>query len=102
MNFYGEGVSGGCTHDFSKAMSNVLDLIIWLFDLNILLLIIMRLLFQKQLEFITNIDIKLKIDAYKFIRTKAEVFFDSVLKRLKRVKLDTFEKAEDGIQKLKN
>ena len=87
---------------FSKAMSNVLDLIIWLFDLNILLLIIMRLLFQKQLEFITNIDIKLKIDAYKFIRTKAEVFFDSVLKRLKRVKLDTFEKAEDGIQKLKN
>ena len=33
---------------------------------------------------------------------KAEVFFDSVLKRLKRVKLDTFEKAEDGIQKLKN
>ena len=57
---------------------------------------------QKQLEFITNIDIKLKIDAYKFIRTKAEVFFDSVLKRLKRVKLDTFEKAEDGIQKLKN
>ena len=87
---------------FSKAMSNVLDLIIWLFDLNILLLIIMRLLFRKQLEFITNIDIKLKIDAYKFIRTKAEVFFDSVLKRLKRVKLDTFEKAEDGIQKLKN
>ena len=83
-------------------MSNVSDLIIWLFDLNILLLIIMRLLFQKQLEFITNIDIKLKIDAYKFIRTKAEVFFDSVLKRLKRVKLDTFEKAEDGIQKLKN
>ena len=34
-------------HDFSKAMSNVLDLIIWLFDLNILLLIIMRLLFRK-------------------------------------------------------
>ncbi|KAF6065019.1 Phosphatidylinositol-4-phosphate 5-Kinase family protein [Candida albicans] len=55
---------------------------------------------KKQLEFITNIDIKLKIDAYKFIRTKAEVFFDSVLKRLKRVKLDTFEKAEDGIQKI--
>lgn len=39
---------------------------------------------KKQLEFITNIDIKLKIDAYKFIRTKAEVFFDSVLKRLKQ------------------
>lgn len=101
LNFYGESVSGGCTHDFFKSYVKC-------FGFNNL---VIRLEYstidnyeivvpKKQLEFITNIDIKLKIDAYKFIRTKAEVFFDSVLKRLKRVKLDTFEKAEDGIQKI--
>ena len=56
---------------------------------------------KKKLDYITSVDIKLKVEAYKTIRTKADGFFDSILKRLNRVKLDTFDKAEAGMQKIK-
>ncbi|KAK6465031.1 hypothetical protein DFJ63DRAFT_300934 [Scheffersomyces coipomensis] len=53
---------------------------------------------KKQLEFIADVDIKLKIESYNFIKTRTDKFFESVSKRLNRVKIDIFDKGEDGIK----
>lgn len=55
---------------------------------------------RKKLEFVPEIDIKLKVDAFNNIKSKSESFFQSISKRLNRVKVDTFDKAEDGIKKV--
>ncbi|KAL6452464.1 FAB1 1-phosphatidylinositol 3-phosphate 5-kinase FAB1 [Candida maltosa Xu316] len=101
LSFYGENVVGGCKHDFFKSYVKC-------FGFNNL---VIRLEYskidnyeiivpKKQLEFVSNVDIRLKLDAYKSIKSKSENFFESVLKRLNRVKLDTFDKAEDGMLKI--
>ena len=102
LSFYGENIVGGCEHDFFKSYVKC-------FGFNNL---VIRLEYstidnyeivvpKKKLDYITSVDIKLKVEAYKTIRTKADGFFDSILKRLNRVKLDTFDKAEAGMQKIK-
>lgn len=55
---------------------------------------------KKQLEYLPDIDIKLKIETFKHIQNKSSGFFQSISNRLNRVKVDTFDKAEDGIQKV--
>lgn len=47
-----------------------------------------------------DIDIKLKLETFNQIQTKSTEFFQSVFNRLNRVKVDTFDKADDGIQKI--
>ncbi|CAK9440348.1 uncharacterized protein LODBEIA_P44480 [Lodderomyces beijingensis] len=102
LNFHGENVKGHCGHDFFQNYVKC-------FGFNELLI---RMEYskidnyeivvpKKQLQFIADIDIKLKLDSYKSIRSRAQRFFDSISKRLNRVKLDTFVKAEDGTKKIK-
>lgn len=55
---------------------------------------------RKKLEFIAEIDIGLKLDALKRIQTSAVKFFQSISKRLNRVKVDTSEHAEAGSKKV--
>lgn len=55
---------------------------------------------RKKLEFIPQIDINLKIESFNNIQTKTSTFFQSVSKRLNRVKVDTFDKAEAGIKRV--
>ncbi|RLV95687.1 1-phosphatidylinositol 3-phosphate 5-kinase fab1 [Spathaspora sp. JA1] len=55
---------------------------------------------KKQLEFIPDIDIKLKLNSYNSINSKGDKFFNSISTRLNRVKLDMFETFEDGMIKL--
>lgn len=55
---------------------------------------------RKKLEFIPHIDINLKIESLNNIKTKTSKFFQSVSKRLNRVKVDTFDKAEAGIKRV--
>lgn len=45
-------------------------------------------------------DIKLKLESFEHIQKSARAFFESVSQRLNRVKLDTFDKAEAGRQKV--
>lgn len=55
---------------------------------------------KKQLEYLPHIDIKLKIETFNQIQKKSANFFQSISNRLNRVKVDTFDKADDGIQKV--
>lgn len=101
LNFYGRNIYGGCEHYYFQNYVKCFgfnDLVIKLeystidnYDIVVP---------KKQLEFISDININLKVESYKSIKSKAEAFFDSVLKRLSRVKLDTFVKAEDGTKKI--
>lgn len=52
------------------------------------------------MEYLPDIDIKLKLETFNQIQTKSTEFFQSVFNRLNRVKVDTFDKADDGIQKI--
>ncbi|CUM63433.1 uncharacterized protein PRCAT00001008001 [Priceomyces carsonii] len=55
---------------------------------------------KKQIQFMPEIDIKLKVESWAQIKKKSENFFQSIYKRLNRVKVDTYEKAEDGLHKI--
>lgn len=56
---------------------------------------------RKQIEYDTSTDINLKVDTLDTIRTKSSKFFNSISKRLNRVKVDTFDKAaEDGSKRI--
>lgn len=55
---------------------------------------------KKQLGYVSEIDIKLKLDTFKSIRNKSTQFFQSISNRLNRVKVDTFGNVEDGIKKI--
>lgn len=55
---------------------------------------------RKKLEFIVEIDIGLKLDALKRIQSSSIKFFQSISKRLNRVKVDTSEDAEAGSKKV--
>ncbi|CUM49853.1 unnamed protein product [Debaryomyces fabryi] len=55
---------------------------------------------KKQLEYLPDIDIKLKIETFNQIQKKSANFFQSISNRLNRVKVDTFDKADDGMQKV--
>ncbi|KAI5951639.1 MDM12 [Candida jiufengensis] len=100
--FYGQDTHGGCQHDFFKSYVKCFafnDLVVRLeySKIDNYEIIVPK----KQLEFITDIDIDLKLESYKTIKTKAQTFFDSIMKRLNRVKLDTFVKAKDGNKRIK-
>ncbi|KAG7665522.1 MDM12 [[Candida] subhashii] len=100
--FYGENIHGGCEHDFTTNYVRCFafnDLVIRMEYSMIDNYEIM--VPKKQLEFIPDIDVKLKLDAYNNIQSKTIHFFESISKRLNRVKLDTFEKAEDGMKRIK-
>lgn len=59
---------------------------------------------RKQLEVAPSADMALKIKTYSQIHDKAQKFFQSIASRLYRVKVDTFEESEAGmetIEKLK-
>lgn len=55
---------------------------------------------RKKLEVIVDVDIGLKVDALKRIQSCSIKFFQSVSKRLNRVKVDTSEDAEAGSKKV--
>lgn len=55
---------------------------------------------KKKREFVSETDIKLKLDAISGIENSSSALFNSVAKRLNRVKVDTFDKAEDGARKV--
>lgn len=55
---------------------------------------------KKKREFVSETDIKLKLDAIEGIERSSRALFHSVAKRLNRVKVDTFDKAEDGARKV--
>lgn len=104
--FWGEGVylsDERCPHDFFKNhiryfAYNDLVIRIELSDIDNYEVVVPK----KKLEFIPEIDIKLKLESFNNIQTKTSVFFQSILKRLNRVKVDTFDKAEVGIKKVQD
>lgn len=55
---------------------------------------------KKQLEFLSELDINLKIDVVNSIKEKSDKLFKSVSNRLERVKVDTYEKAEEGLSRI--
>lgn len=55
---------------------------------------------SKKLEFTVETDIKLKLEALEQIKTSSSLLFQSISQRLNRVKVDTFDKAEAGIQRI--
>jgi 1-phosphatidylinositol-3-phosphate 5-kinase len=104
LSFYGENVvvqDHSCDHDFFKNH-------IRCFGFNDLVIRIEYstidnyevVVPKKQLEFMPELDIKLKIESYNSIKTKTEKFFQSISKRLIRVKVDTFDKVDVGLQKI--
>ncbi|ODV78105.1 uncharacterized protein CANTADRAFT_55312 [Suhomyces tanzawaensis NRRL Y-17324] len=102
--FYGQDIilqEGSCKHDFFRNHIRYFgynDLIVRLEYTKIdnYEVIVPR----KQLEFIPEIDMNLKVESFTGIQNKSEKFFSSISKRLNRVKLDTFDKVEDGLQKI--
>lgn len=101
LYFYGRNVFGGCEHEYFQNYVQCFgfnDLVIKLeySKIDNYEIVVPK----KRLEFISDININLKVESYKSIKSKADAFFDSVLKRLSRVKLDTFVKAEDGTKKV--
>lgn len=55
---------------------------------------------RKQPEYTVIIDIETKLHALEQIQTKSSSFFLSVMQRLERVKVDTFDRAEAGDKKV--
>jgi 1-phosphatidylinositol-3-phosphate 5-kinase len=55
---------------------------------------------KKQLEFVSELDINLKIEVMNSIQEKSKIFFRSIYNRLNRVKVDTYAKAEEGLLKV--
>lgn len=55
---------------------------------------------RKKLEFTVETDIKLKLESFEQIQDSSKSFFQSISQRLERVKVDTFDKAEAGRQKI--
>lgn len=55
---------------------------------------------KKQLGYVSEIDIELKLNTFKSIRNKSTQFFQSISNRLNRVKVDTFGNVEDGVKKI--
>lgn len=55
---------------------------------------------KKQLEYLPDIDIQLKIDSLDLIRKKSSSFFSSISNRLNRVKIDAADKIDDGLRKI--
>lgn len=51
---------------------------------------------RKRLEFTDDTDIRLKIEAFELIQKSSNNFFQSISKRLNRVKVDTSDQAEEG------
>lgn len=106
LNFYGEHVyvnSGECSHNFFKNYIKCFgynDLIIRLEYSNIDNYEVV--VPKKQLEFLSELDINLKIDVMNSIREKSTKFFKSISKRLERVKVDTYDKAEEGLKKIED
>ncbi|EGW33263.1 uncharacterized protein SPAPADRAFT_50162 [Spathaspora passalidarum NRRL Y-27907] len=106
LNFYGTGVgvgdaTSGCDHEYFQNYVKCFaynELVIRMEYSNIDNYEIM--VPKKRLEFIPDIDVKLKLNAYNSINSKSKKFFESISTRLNRVKLDTFDKAEDGTKKL--
>ncbi|CAK9682206.1 unnamed protein product [Candida parapsilosis] len=101
LNYYGRGIFGGCEHDYFQNYVKCFgfnDLVVKMEYSRIDNYEIV--VPKKQLEFICDINITLKVETFKSIKSKAEAFFESVSKRLSRVKLDTFVKAEDGTKKI--
>lgn len=55
---------------------------------------------SKKLDFSLETDIKLKLESLEEMQKSSQSFFRSVSQRLNRVKVDTFDKAEAGGQKI--
>lgn len=55
---------------------------------------------RKKLEFVATVNLELKLDSLKRIQESSARFFQSISNRLNRIKVDTFEKAEAGYQKI--
>lgn len=55
---------------------------------------------SKKHEVTLETDIKLKLESLEHIQKSSRAFFESISQRLNRVKLDTFDKAEAGRQKV--
>lgn len=55
---------------------------------------------KKKLEFLPQTTMELKIETYNDIKKKMNNLFGSISKRLNRVKVDVFDKAEDGLKKI--
>ncbi|KAI5964898.1 uncharacterized protein KGF55_001969 [Candida pseudojiufengensis] len=99
--FYGQDTHGGCQHDFFKSYVKCFafnDLVIRLeySKIDTYEIIVPK----KQLEFISDIDIDLKLESFRALKLKSQSFFNSIMKRLNRVKLDTFVKAKDGNKRI--
>ncbi|EGV66020.1 hypothetical protein CANTEDRAFT_119090 [Yamadazyma tenuis ATCC 10573] len=99
--FWGRNVTlnnqGECRHDFFKEHIryfgfNDMAIKVEYFPIDTYEVVVPK----KQTEYDTSVEINLKVEAFDTIRTKSANFFDSISKRLNRVKVDTFDKAEDG------
>lgn len=104
MCFWGSGVtinSHECGHDFFKHHVRY-------FGLNNLAIKMVYspivtyevVVPRKQLEYLPDIDIKLKLKSLELVRAKSQRFFTSISNRLIRVKVDTIDKVEDGLLKV--
>lgn len=103
LNFWAQGVSfyKDCPHDYFKKHVKYFgfnDVVIRLeySQIDTFEVVVPR----KKLEFTLETDITLKIEALEQIQMKTNSFFQSISKRLNRVKVDTFDKAEAGHEKI--
>ncbi|QBM86232.1 1-phosphatidylinositol-3-phosphate 5-kinase [Metschnikowia aff. pulcherrima] len=55
---------------------------------------------RKKLEFVASTNLELKLESLKTIQESSSKFFQSIMNRLNRIKVDTFDKAEAGHEKI--
>lgn len=103
LNFWGQNVSyfKDCPHDYFRKhvkYFGVNDLVIRMeySPIDTYEVVVP----SKKLEFILETDIKLKIESLEQIKNSSHLFFLSISQRLNRVKVDTFDKAEAGRQRV--
>lgn len=102
LNFWAQGVSYSqdCPHDFKKHVKyfGVNDLVIRMEygSIDTYEVVVPR----KKLNLSLETDIKLKLESFELIQKSSDSFFRSISQRLNRVKVDTFDKAEAGRQKV--
>lgn len=93
--------NGGCDHDYFKSHVRYVgynDLAVKMVYLPIdtYEVVVPR----KQLDYLPEIDIQLKVELLEQIRKKASNFFNSISNRLNRVKVDTIDKPEEGLARV--
>ncbi|GEQ71151.1 hypothetical protein JCM33374_g4832 [Metschnikowia sp. JCM 33374] len=90
-----------CHHDFFKSQVKYFGINGYFIRLEISEIVNYEVVVPtKKLEFVASMNIERKLDSLKIIQESSAKFFQSISNRLNRIKVDTFEKAEAGHEKI--